>query len=60
MLKINQTHAIWILAMLGFILFLGTGCSSAPEEASNSRTIQDVRGDSDRFFQKMGEEEKKK
>ncbi len=59
MLRMNRKWKIMALMIIGLIAFLGAGCSSTPEEPSSSRTTQDVRGDSDRFFQKMEQEEKK-
>lgn len=59
MVRMNRKRQFLALMIFGLISFLGLGCSSTPEEASTSRTTQDVRGDSDRFFQKMEHEEKK-
>lgn len=60
MLKMNLKTQVVVLVIMGMMVFFVAGCSSTPEEPSSSRTTQDVRGESDRFFQKMGEEEKKK
>ena len=38
-------------------LLLVQGCSSAPEPTTEPKTTQEIRGDSDRFFNKMQEEE---
>ena len=46
--------------LLSFVFGGWAGCSSTPEESPSSPTKQDMRGDSDRFFQKMEQEEKKK
>lgn len=59
MLTLSKKTQVFALAILGGMLFFLGGCSSTPEEPSTSRTTQDVRGDSDRFFQKMEHEEKK-
>ena len=56
----NKKKPIFAIGVMSVMFLLGVGCSSTPEEPSSSRTTQDVRGDSDRFFQQMGEEEKKK
>ncbi len=56
----SQKKQIVALVVLGVVVILGVGCSSGPEESSSSRTTQDTRGDSDRFFQKMEQEENKK
>ncbi len=57
-----MTRQRWIgvFMVVGMAWFLGIGCSSGPEEPPASRTTQDIRGDSDRFFQKMEREEEKK
>ena len=55
----SEMHKVFgSLLFAAFVLF-GVGCASGPEETSTSRTTEDVRGDSDRFFQKMEKEEKK-
>ncbi|MCH7615164.1 MAG: hypothetical protein IH978_05440 [Nitrospinae bacterium] len=56
----SRKKQIVALVVLGVVVILGVGCSSGPEEPSSSRTTQDTRGDSDRFFQKMEQEENKK
>ncbi|MDT7041788.1 hypothetical protein [Candidatus Nitronereus thalassa] len=56
----SQQNPICVLVMLSIVWLFGVGCSSTPEEPSTSRTTQEMRGDSDRFFQKMEQEEKKK
>lgn len=56
----NRQRLIGSLIVLGLVFGAGVGCSSTPEESDTSRSIQDVRGDSDRFFQKMEKEEKNK
>lgn len=60
MSKMSRKTGVFSLVILGGMFFLGVGCSSTPEEPPSSRTTQDTRGDSDRFFQKMEKEEKKK
>ncbi len=55
----NRKNQIVLMGALGLVVLLGVGCSSVPEEPSSSRTTQDTRGDSDRFFQKMEKEEQK-
>jgi len=55
----SRKKQIVAFVVLGVVVFLGVGCSSGPEEPSSSRTTQDTRGDSDRFFQKMEKEEQK-
>ena len=57
---LSQQKPICVLVMLSVVWIFGVGCSSTPEEPSPSRSTQDMRGDSDRFFQKMEQEEKKK
>ena len=56
----SRKKQIGAFLVLGVVVFLGVGCSSGPEEPSSSPTTQDARGDSDRFFQKMEQEENKK
>ena len=58
-LPMSRKKQIVALVVLGVVVFVGVGCSSGPEEPSSSRTTQDTRGDSDRFFQKMEKEEQK-
>ena len=55
----HREIVVYPLVVLSFVILVGAGCSSGPEETSSSRKTQDVRGDSDRFFQKMEQEEKK-
>jgi len=55
----SRKNQIVLMGALGLVVLLGVGCSSVPEEPSSSRTTQDTRGDSDRFFQKMEKEEQK-
>lgn len=38
-------------------LFLVAGCGSSPQAESSDPSVQTIRGDSDRFFQKMEKEE---
>lgn len=45
---------------VGVVMILGVGCSTGPEESTTPPTTQETRGDSDRFFQKMEQEENKK
>ena len=59
-LTMSRKKQIGAFVVLGLVVLLGVGCSSGPEEPSSSRTTQDRRGDSDRFFQKMEQEENKK
>jgi hypothetical protein len=56
----SRKKQIVAFMVLSVVVFLGGGCSSGPEEPSSSRTTQDARGDLDRFFQKMEQEENKK
>lgn len=59
MLEMSRKKLGLPFVIIGVMLVFGVGCSSGPDEAPSSRTTQDVRGDSDRFFQKMEHEEKK-
>lgn len=55
----GSTVSSWaILAMVGFTMLTWAGCSSAPPSAPAQPTPQQIRGDSDRFFDKMKQEEK--
>jgi len=56
----SEKKQIVAFVVLGVVVFLGVGCSSGPEESSSSSPEQEARGDSDRFFQKMEQEENKK
>lgn len=56
----NQNTQRSVFVLVAFVMLVGLGCSTTSEEPSSSRTTQDARGDSDRFFQKMEQEEDKK
>jgi len=60
MAKKGSNRFLVALMVFGFVWILGAGCASAPEDPAPSRGTEDVRGDSDRFFQKMEKEEMKK
>ena len=53
--------AIWsLLAVVGLMATIWTGCSSTPPAGPAQPTTQQIRGDSDRFFDKMKQEEKER
>ncbi len=57
----DSTVAAWtMLAMVGVTLLTWAGCSSAPPAGPAQPTPQQIRGDSDRFFDKMKQEEKER
>lgn len=56
----NRNTQRSVFALVAFVMLVGLGCSTTPEEPASSRTTQDARGDSDRFFQKLEQEEQKK
>ena len=57
-----EQKSCWLNVVGGLSLLICTvlfGCANQPKESTTSQpTVQDVRGDSDRFFQKMESEEK--
>jgi len=46
--------------LVGVAVLTWAGCSSSPPPAPAQPTTQQIRGDSDRFFDKMKQEEKER
>lgn len=48
----------WAFGLSLFVCVFFIGCANKPKEPEVQPSVQDVRGDSDRFFKKMEQEEK--
>ena len=49
-----------MVTLVGVAALTWAGCSSSPPPAPTQPTTQQIRGDSDRFFDKMKQEEKER
>lgn len=49
-----------MVTLVGVAVLTWAGCSSSPPPAPAQPTTQQIRGDSDRFFDKMKQEEKER